>query len=164
MILYIFLVFNCTMFPNTKKLFPQNLDRFRAVVCGKFFIVTWMDSIIERNRFSCMVKRAFIRFIFISSQISSFCGCQTDFSEFIVKPHWVKLFLTNFASSSVKSNEGEVPRPSSIYTQIFIPPLFQNFTRLHITLVKINGSEHKPKGRTVNIKYLILLSIFQEKP
>ena len=99
MILYIFLVFNCAMFPNTNLveiIFPQSFDRFRAVVYGKFFIVTWMDSIIERIRFSGMVKREFIRFIFIPSQISSFCGCQTDFSEFIVKTHRVKLFPTNY--------------------------------------------------------------------
>ena len=48
---------------------------------GRFFIVAWVDSIIEKIRFSGMVKREFIRFIFIPSQVSSFCGCQTDFSE-----------------------------------------------------------------------------------
>ena len=59
MILYIFLVFNCAMFPNTNLveiIFPQSFDRFRAVAYGKFFIVTWMDSITERIRFSGMVK------------------------------------------------------------------------------------------------------------
>ena len=166
MILYIFLGFNCAMFPNTNLveiIFPQSLDRFRAVAHGKFFIAARMNSIIERIRFSGMVKREFIRFILISSQISSICGCQTDFSEFIIKPHRVKLFLTNSASSSAKSNEGAVLRTSSIYTQIFIPSLLQNFTRLHITLIEINSAEHKPKTRTVNIKYLIFPSIFQEK-
>ena len=65
MILYIFLVFNCAMFPNTnlvEVIFPQSLDRFRAVVCDKVFIATWVDSIIEKIRFSGMVKREFIRF------------------------------------------------------------------------------------------------------
>ena len=84
MILYIFLVYNYAMFPNTSLveiIFPQSLDRFQAVAYGKFFIVTWMDSIIERIRFSGMVKRAFIRFIFISGQISSFCGCQLTFQN-----------------------------------------------------------------------------------
>ena len=90
MILHVFLVFNFVMFPNTNLveiIFPQSFDRFRAVVYGKFFIVTWMDSIIEKTRFSGMLKREFIRFIFIPSQVSSFCGCQTDLSGFIIKPH-----------------------------------------------------------------------------
>ena len=146
MILYIFLVFNCAMFPNTNLveiIFPQSLDRFRAVIYGKFFIAIWMDSIIERIQFLGMVKPEFIRFIFIPSQISSSCGCQTDFSEFIITLHWVKLFLINSASSGARSNEQEASRPSSIYTQICIPSLLQNFTRLRITLVKINGAEHK---------------------
>ena len=85
MILYVFLVFNCAMFLNTNLVeitFPQDLDRFRAVVCGKFFIVTSMDSVIKRIPFSGMVKRESIR----SNQIGSFCGCQTDFEEFIIKP------------------------------------------------------------------------------
>ena len=65
--MYIFLVFNCAMFPNTNLveiISLQSLDRFRAIVYCKFFIVTWMDSIIERIRLSGMVKREFIRFIF----------------------------------------------------------------------------------------------------
>ena len=68
-------------------IFPQSLDRFGAVIYCKCFIATWMDFIIERIPFSGMVNREFIRFIFIPSQISSFYGCQTDFSEFIIKPH-----------------------------------------------------------------------------
>ena len=124
MILYIFLVFSCTMFPNTSLVeinFPQNLDRFQAVVCGKFFIVTWMDSIIERSRFSCMVKRAFIRFIFISSQISSFCGCRTDFSEFMVKSDRVKLFPTNY----IYNFFGKTPT-RKIPTRMIPPGQFQH--------------------------------------
>ena len=48
-----------------------------------------MDSIIERIRFSAIVNCKFIRFNFIPRQISFFCGCQTDFSEFIIKAHRV---------------------------------------------------------------------------
>ena len=44
-----------------------------------FFITTWMDSIIEMIRFSGMVNREFTRFIFIPSQISSFCGGLSEF-------------------------------------------------------------------------------------
>ena len=124
-----------------------------------------MDSIIERTRFSGMVNCEFGRFIFIPSQISSFCSCQTDFSEFRSKPHWVRLPLMNSTSSTAKSSEGEAPRPSSQNcTQIFIPSLLQNFTRLRITLVKINGAEQKPKGRTVNIKYLIFRQFSWRNP
>ena len=49
------------MFPNTNLveiIFPQSLERFRAVVYGKFFIATWMDSIIERIRFSGIYVKA----------------------------------------------------------------------------------------------------------
>ena len=87
-----FRAFNCTIFPNTnlveKIILPQSLHRFGAVVYGKSFMVNWMDSIIERIRSTCMIKRKCIRFIFIPSQISYFCDC-----------HWVKLFLINSASS-----------------------------------------------------------------
>ena len=128
MILHVFLVFNFVMFPNTNLveiIFPQSFDRFRAVVCGKFFIVTWIASIINKIRFSGIVKREFIRFIFIPSRISSFCGCQTDFSEFLIKPHWAKLFLTNSASSTAKPGEREAPRPLSIYAQFLFCPYKQ---------------------------------------
>ena len=77
------IAFNCVMFPNTNLVeitLPQSLDRLRAVVYHKIFIVNWMDSITERIRSSGMVKRKCNRFIFIPSQISSICGCQTDFS------------------------------------------------------------------------------------
>ena len=51
-----------------------------VVVYGNFFfMVNWMDSIIERIGSTGMVKRECIRFTFIPSQISSFRGCQTDF-------------------------------------------------------------------------------------
>ena len=64
MILYRFFVFNFAIFLNTNLVeinLPQSLDRFRAVVYGKLFIVTWIDSIIQRTRFSDMVKLEFVR-------------------------------------------------------------------------------------------------------
>ena len=71
--------FNCAIFPNTNlvvKIFlPQSLNIFGAVVYSNFFMVNWMDSIIERIWSTGMVKRECIRFIFILSQVSSFCGC-----------------------------------------------------------------------------------------
>ena len=96
-----FLAFNCAIFLNTNVveiILPQSLSRFGAVVYGIIFMVSWMDSIIERIRSTD--GKAWMHQIF---------GCQTDFSEFIIiiKPHWVKLFLTNFASSNAKFIEGE---------------------------------------------------------
>ena len=133
-----FLALNCAIFTNKNLVeitLPQNSDRFGAVVYGKFFIVNWIDFIIKRIRSTGMVKRECIRFIFISSQISSFCGCQTDFLEFIIiKPHWVKLFLTNSASSRAKFFERvgreAAPKPSSKYVQTFISSFLQNFVKL----------------------------------
>ena len=64
MILYRFFVFNFAIFLNTNLVeinLPQSLDRFRAVVYGKLFIVIWIDSIIQRIRFSDMVKLEFVR-------------------------------------------------------------------------------------------------------
>ena len=64
MILYRLFVFNFAIFLNTNLVeinLPQSLDRFRAVVYGKLFIVTWIDSIIQRIRFSDMVKLEFVR-------------------------------------------------------------------------------------------------------
>ena len=63
-------------------------------------MVNLMNSIIERIWFSGMVGRECIRFIYIlfPAKISSFCGCQTDFSKCIIKPHRVKLILTNSVS------------------------------------------------------------------
>ena len=64
MILYRFFVFNFAIFLNTNLVeinLPQSLDRFRAVVYGKLFIVTWIDSIIQRILFSDMVKLEFVR-------------------------------------------------------------------------------------------------------
>ena len=47
----------------------------------------------------------------------------------------------------------------------FLSLLFsKTFTRQRIALVKTNAAECKLKGRTMNIKQLILPSIFQEKP
>ena len=139
-----FFAFNCAIFPNTNLLeiiLPQSLDRFGAVVWN-FFMVNWMDSLIERIRSIDMVKRECIGFIFIPSQISSFCGCQTDFL-LILKPHWVKLFLTNSASSSATSiEEGGVvggkatQKPSSEYAHIFIPSFLQIFCK-NITVTYI---------------------------
>ena len=129
-----FLILNSAIFPNTNLveiILPQSLDRFGAVVYGKFFMVNWMDSVIARILSTGMVKRECIRFIFIPSWISSFSGCQTVFSEFIIIHyiiHWVKLFLTNSASSRAKSLRGvrvvAAPKPSSKYAQICIPSFF----------------------------------------
>ena len=77
------------------------------------------------------------------TQLNEPFGCQSDFSEFVIKPHQIKLFLT-------------ISRPSAIYTQIFIPSLHQNFIRQYVTLVKINGSQNKPKGRTVDMKSSVI--------
>ena len=52
----------------------------------------------------------------------------------------------------------------NIYVNFLSLPFSNIFTRQRITLVKINGAELKLKGRTMNIKYLLLPSIFQEKP
>ena len=64
------LTFECAIFANTNSVeiensLPQSLDRFRALVYGSFFMVNWMDSIIERICFSGMVRRECIRFIYI---------------------------------------------------------------------------------------------------
>ena len=73
MILCKFRAFNCARFLNAnlveKIILPQSLDRFGAVVYGNFFMVNWMDSIIERIWSTGMVKRECIRFIFIPSQV-----------------------------------------------------------------------------------------------
>ena len=129
--------YNISQHKFNRNNFPQSLGRFGVVIYGKFFMVNWMDSIIERTWFTGMVKRECIRFIFIPSQISSFCGCQTDFSEFIIiKQYSVKLFLTNSASSSTKSIEREEGRGSSetvvnMYTN-FYPLLSLKFLYKYI--------------------------------
>ena len=134
--------YNISQHKFNRNNFPQSLGRFGVVIYGKFFMVNWMDSIIERIWFTGMVKRECIRFIFIPSQISSFCRCQTDFSEFIIiKQYSVKLFLTNSASSSTKSIEREegrgAPKPLSICTQISILYFLQNFcTNISLTYIE----------------------------
>ena len=77
------------------------------------------------------------------TQLNELFGCQSDFSEFVIKPHQIKLFLT-------------ISRPSAIYIQIFIPSLHQNFVRQYVTLVKINGPQNKPKGRAVDMKSSVI--------
>ena len=90
--------FNCAIFPNSNLveeiILPQSLDRFEAVLYGKFVMMNRVDFVIERIRSTGMVKRECIRFILIPSQIN-FCGC-----------HWIKLFLTNSASSSAEGGGG----------------------------------------------------------
>ena len=56
----------------------HSLDRFWVVVPGKFCIVSWLDSIIEKIQSSGMVKRKFIRFI-IPSQITFFEAAKLTF-------------------------------------------------------------------------------------
>ena len=66
MILCKFLAFNCAIFLNTNlvEILPQSLSKFGAMVYGKFFMVNWMDTIIERIQSIGMVKRECIRFVF----------------------------------------------------------------------------------------------------
>ena len=67
MILCKLLAFICAIFPNTNLveiILPQSLGRFGAVVYGRFFMVNWMDSIIERIRSTGIVKREYIRSVF----------------------------------------------------------------------------------------------------
>ena len=55
MILCKFLAFDCAAFPNTNLVeinLPKSLDRLQAVLYDKFFVMKWMDSIIERIRSS----------------------------------------------------------------------------------------------------------------
>ena len=50
------------------------------------------------------------------------------------------------------------------YADFLSLPLSKIFTGERITLIKINATELKLKGRTMNKKQLIFPSIFQEKP
>ena len=125
MILCKFLASNCAIFPNTNLveiILPQSLDRFWTVVYSKFFMVNWMGSMTERIQSSGMIKCECIRCIFISSQISSFCDCQTKFSKFPINPHWVKRFLTKFTFASATSYEGN--RASKTVVNIYANFLF----------------------------------------
>ena len=51
---------------------------------------------------------------------------------------------------------GEDLRPSQ-------KSFLKNFIRHHIILVIINGTEHKPRDRTVNAKYLIFAEHFSKE-
>ena len=54
--------------------------------------------------------------------------------------------------------------PASIKVEIVIPRKRQNLTGQRMTFVKINGAEHKPNGRTINIKYLNFRAIIHKNP
>ena len=109
MVFYLFLVFNFAIFPNrnlVEMILPQGLDRFWAVVYGKFFynnldgFYNWDDSVFRYGK-------SWIYKIYFYSQPDKF------FLWWLIWI-WVKLFLTNCTSSSANSNKGDAGKPLSI--------------------------------------------------
>ena len=74
----------------------------------------------------------------------------------MIKPHSVKLFLTNSVSYLLSLMRGKGRRGSKTvvnkYANFLSLTFFKTFTRQDKTLVKINAAEIKLKGRTMNIK------------
>ena len=135
------LTFKCAIFANTNSVELT----FRQI------LIMWIGWIpIDRYGQVWMYK---IYLYIIPSQISSFCGSQTDFSKFMIKPHWVKLFLTNSFSYVISQMRGEGRGYRTVvnkYADFLSLPLSKIFTGERITLIKINATELRLKGRTMN--------------
>lgn len=102
-------------------------------------------------------KNPFSKSILIPSQTNSFWECYKDFS-------WRIPDSVGFCFGKRFGKVEAFPNPSSKKTDILCLSVSRNFTKLHIIVVKINETEHRPKGKTLKTKYLFFSLKFHAEP
>jgi len=149
------------MFPNTALAeinLPTKVANSLADTIKRFWnTLSTQSAILDRHLPEIRIVPWIVSRTILNHSIT-WQGVQWDFSSLVIKPTFHKSDLTHTANAAQEAWSESINQSSSRNRATLIPWILQYFSSVSRHFVKIKGAEANPKGKTVNTKYVNLVT------